>query len=127
MKTFALLATVAAFAVAGPALAAEGEVKAESTVKYDADGSYKKETNMERTDAAGTKHTSDTTVDVDADDNGNIEKRIETKTTTDPEGLLNKQTEKTIDKVKTVDGKTTYETEKTVNGETVVDRKVESR
>lgn len=126
-KTFALLATVAAFAVAGPALAAEGTVKSDTSVNYDAKGNYEKETSAERTNANGTKVTTDAKVNVEADDDGNIEKKIETKTTTDPKGLFNKETEKTVDTIKNVDGKTTYETKKTVNGEVVVDKKVESR
>lgn len=126
-KHFALLTAAASLAMAAPALAEDVSATSNSSVNYDDHGGYTKKSAAEHIDAAGTKTTSDTKVTLDKDKHGNIEKRVETNTTTDPKGLLNKQTEKTVDTVKTIDGKASYETKKTVNGETVVEKKVEAQ
>lgn len=56
------------------------------------DGNYeKKVTNV---NSAGTKTTYTTKQNVDYDDEGNVDKTVTTKTTTDPKGLFNKSTTK---------------------------------
>lgn len=124
-KLATLLVTTAAIALAAPSFAADVKtgVKSEATVERDDDGSYVKKTNAEKTDAAGTKTTAETKVDMDVDSDGDATKTTTTKETRDPKGLFNKDTVKTETTEKLRDGKLTVEHEKTVNGDTVVEKK----
>jgi hypothetical protein len=117
-KTFALLASVAAFSLGAPAFAADTAAKVETKVEQDSKGNYDEKTKTEKTDAAGTTVSTEKKVDVDVDSKGNVEKTATTKETTDPKGLMNKHTEKTKDTVKTKHGKTVHKHKKSVNGKT---------
>lgn len=126
MNKFAtLLATTAAIAFTAPAIAADVKtgVKSEATVERDDNGGYTKNTSAEKVDATGTKATAETEVDLDVDGDGDATKTTTTKETHDPKGLWNKDTVKTKTTEKLRDGKLTVEHEKTVNGDTVVDKK----
>lgn len=124
-KLATLLATTAAIALAAPSFAADVKtgVKSEATIDRDDDGSYVKNTSAEKTDATGTKTTAETEVDFDHDDDGDSTKTTTTKETRDPKGLFNRDTVKTETTEKLRDGKLTVEHEKTVNGDTVEDKK----
>ncbi len=116
----ALLASTA-IAFAGAAYAADAEYKAETTIKQDKDGSYKRESTVESKDGSGRVAT-EVTVDKDVDNDGNVEKTTTVEKTNDPKGLFNKQTEKTEETSKLKDGKASSETEHSVNGKTVSHR-----
>lgn len=118
-KTFALLASVAAIALAAPAFSADETIKSETKIERDNDGSYTKTTSQKHdTDAGATS--AKTKVDVDVNKDGTVEKTTTTKEVNDPDGLMNKDTVKTKEKVKThKDGTTSVEHKKTVNGKTV--------
>ena len=92
------------------------------TVKSD-DGKYSDKSSVEyKNGATGTKTTKDMEVKAKEDDNGNVDKTIESKVTTDPKGLFNKKSVKITNKVETNDnGKTKYHHVKKVNGKTVED------
>lgn len=123
-KLATLLVTTAAIALAAPSFAADMKtgVKSETTVERDDDGSYTKNTSAEKTNAAGTKTTAETEVDMDVKSDGAV-KTTTTKETRDPKGLFNKDTVKTTTTEKMKDGKLTVEHEKVVNGDTVVEKK----
>lgn len=122
-KLATLLMTTAALAFAAPTLAASPSVKAESSMDSHDNGGYTKKVNAEKTNAAGTTSTAETKVDLDVDDDGDATKTTTTKESTDPKGLFNRDTTKTKTTEKMRDGKLTVEHEKTVNGETVTDKK----
>ena len=124
-KLATLLATTAAIAIAAPTFAADQKtgVKSEATLERSNDGSYVKKTNAEKTDLNGTKATAETKVDMDVGGNGDLTKTTTTKETSDPKGLWNKDTVKTKTTEKLRDGKLSVEHEKTVNGDTVLDKK----
>lgn len=124
-KLATLLATTAAIALAAPAFAADMKtgVKSEATIERNDDGSYVKNTSAEKVNAAGTKATAETTVELDKDSNGDATKTTETKETRDPKGLFNKDTVKTKTTEQLKDGKLAVEHEKIVNGKTVVEKK----
>lgn len=126
MNKFAtLMVTTAALAFTAPTFAADmkTDVKSEASIERDDDGSYTKTTSAEKTNAAGTKTMAETEVDLDVDDDGDATKTTTTKESRDPKGLFNKDTVKTTTTEKMRDGKLTVEHEKTVNGDTVVDKK----
>jgi len=124
-KLATLLATTAAIAIAAPAFAADMKtgVKTEATIERDDDGSYVKKENAEKTDAQGTKATAESKVEYDKDRDGDATRTTTTTETRDPKGLWNKDTVKTKTTEKLRDGKMTVEHQKTVNGDTVVDKK----
>lgn len=120
MKTL-LLTTVAAFALSAPAFAAEKETfESKTKVEKKADGDYKETTKSSATNAAGTTTTTEKKVDVDVDSKGNVDTSVKTEVTTDPKGLMNKETTKTKDTENTkADGSVEVKHKKTVNGKTV--------
>lgn len=118
--TSALFTTLAALSLAAPAFAADETYKSETKVERNNDGSGKANVTVEKSDAAGSK-TYNRETSVDMDDDGDAEKTVETKSTTDPKGLFNKDTVKTKDTVKREDGHLKTEHTKTVNGKTVED------
>jgi hypothetical protein len=124
-KLATLLATTAVLAITAPSYAADVKtgVKSEATIERDDDGSYVKKTNAEKTSANGVKSTAETEVDFDHSDDGDATKTTTTKETRDPKGLFNRDTVKTKTTEKLRDGKLTVEHEKSVNGDTVVDKK----
>ncbi len=123
-KLATLLVTTAAIAFAAPTFAADKTgVKSEATISRDDNGGYTKETSAEKTNTSGTKSTAESEVDLDVDDDGDATKTTTTKETRDPKGLWNKDTVKTKTTEKLRDGKLSVEHEKTVNGDTVVDKK----
>ena len=74
--------------------------------------SYTKTTSAKHNTAAGDT-SAKTKVDVDVNKDGTVEKTTETKEVNDPNGLMNKDTTKTKEKVKThKDGTTTVEHKK---------------
>jgi len=115
--------TAIALALSVPAYAADASYKAETTVKKDDDGDYKATTTEKSTDADGTNSKRTTSVEVDADKDGNYDRTVKTKTVNDPEGLMNKTTVETKKTEELNDGKLEVSTKKKVNGDTVVDTK----
>ena len=124
-KLATLLATTAVIALAAPSFAADMKtaVKSETTIERDDDGSYEKNTSAEKVNAAGTKTTDETEVDMDVEGHGDATKTTTTKETRDPKGLFNKDTVKTETTEKLKDGKLTVEHQKKINGTTVIDKK----
>lgn len=122
-KIATLLMTTAALAFVSPSFAADTSVKSEASVDREDDGSYSKKVSAEKTNNAGTKMTAETEVDYDRNDDGDAVKKTVAKETSDPKGLFNRDTTKTTTTEKLRDGKLTVEHEKTVNGDTVVDKK----
>jgi hypothetical protein len=122
MKKSILLASVAAFALTAPAFAAEKETyKSETKIEKDAKGNYDAKNTVSKTDAAGTTTTSEKKVDVDVDSNGNVEKVVKTKETTDPKGLMNKTSTTTTSTETHKDGQVETSHKKVVDGKTVED------
>ena len=99
-KTFALLATVAGLAFAAPAFSADETIKSEVKIEKSKDGSYEKTATSKHETGAGTTSLK-TSTDVDVAKDGTVEKTVTTKEVNDPDGLMNKETVKTKDKVKT--------------------------
>lgn len=118
-----ILAASAAMAVAAPALANDPSAKSEASMEAKDNGGYDQKASAEKIDAAGTKSTSQTEVDLSVDKDGDKEKTTTTKETTDPKGLFNKETVKTKTTESLKDGKLTVEQQKSVNGDTVRDVK----
>jgi hypothetical protein len=125
MKKLAIYTILAGFA-ATPALAADVSVETKSSYKQNEHGDVKKVDKREAVNAKGTKSTAKAETKVDYDDEGNMKKETEVKTSNDPKGLGNKTTAKTKSTVKAEDGKVTRTLKKTVNGEVQVDSKTES-
>jgi len=85
MKTFALIAM---------ATAALGLAACSSTnPAYKAPGKY--ETSTKTKTSSGTTYKTDKTTEVEVDEYGNKKATVETHTTKDPEGLMNKSTTST--------------------------------
>lgn len=120
-----VLATTA-MAVAAPAFAADQTYKAETKIERNDDGSYKKDVSAERKDATG-KVAAEVKTELDVDADGNSTKKVSTKDVRDPKGLLNKETVKTQQTTKVIDGKVSVESEKTVNGDTVEQHSSDNR
>lgn len=120
-KTYILLASVAAFALSVPALAADKETyESKTKIESDAKGNYDEKSKVEKTDSAGTETAVEKKVDVDVDAKGNVDKSVKTVETTDPKGLFNKTKVKTTDTKKTQsDGSVKVTHKKVVNGDTV--------
>jgi len=92
-NTFALLAVTAAIGLASSAYAADENAEVKSSVDYKKNGGYEATRSSEEKTAGGTTTTSKTTVDVDVDGSGKIDKEVKAETATDPKGLLNKKTD----------------------------------
>lgn len=75
------------------AFAAEEQGKAEGSFEYKKNGGFESSVTSEGTDESGVKTKSETTVDVDVDRKGNVNRNISSEMTTDPKGLLNKKKE----------------------------------
>jgi hypothetical protein len=70
---------------------AEGKAK----VEYKANGGYEAKQSGERTLDDGTKVKSETNVDVDVDHDGTVDRTVKSEETSDPKGLMNKQSDNT--------------------------------
>ena len=121
-----MLATAFSLVIAGPALAADSSYKAETEVKKDEDGSYKKTTTEKSAGESGST-SMETKTKVDVNKDGTVDKSVETESTNDPKGLMNKNTTKTKDSIKHNKDKTVLKHKKTVNGNTVEDSEKEVR
>jgi hypothetical protein len=121
-----MLATAFSLVIAGPALAADSSYKAETEVKKDEDGSYKKTTTEKSAGESGST-SMETKTKVDVNKDGTVDKSVETESTNDPKGLMNKNTTKTKDSIKHKKDKTVLKHKKTVNGDTVEDSEKEVR
>ena len=119
MKISTVLVTAAAsLLIAGAAVAADTDVKAETTLDHSKNGGYDKTTTLSKSTPSGTvSDESETKLKVK--DNGDSEKTTTSKHVNDPKGLLNKHTDKTTTKEKTTDGSTTVERTHKVDGKTV--------
>lgn len=133
-RTLLIAATLTAgamLAVANPVFAADETTSVKTKIetrndqKSDGSGEQQKKIRAESTDAAGTKTTEETVVKEKVDEKGDGSRTVETTTTTDPEGLMNKSTTTTTDKTEVKDGKATLHREKKVDGK-VVDETKES-
>ena len=89
--TLKILLATAAVGLAMPAYAAEESTAVKSIVEYKKDGGYESTRSTEKTTAEGTTQTSESSVDVDVDSKGHVDKTVKTETVTDPKGLLNKE------------------------------------
>lgn len=124
MRISVLLVTASALAFSSAAYAADEKYESKVKVEKKDDGSYKETSKTSHTDTAGTTTSSERKVDVDVDSDGSTDKTVKTETTTDPKGLMNKETEKTKDTEKSkADGTVSTSHKKTVNGKTVEDTK----
>jgi len=127
-KSLLLFTALATVALAVPAFAADESGSSTVTTKSDSDGNFTKKTNAEHTDAAGTTTKSSTDVKVKTDSNGNVKKTVESDSSTDPKGLMNKTTSSSKTTVeKNADGTGSYAHKEKVNGTTVEDEKTESK
>lgn len=116
-KTHILLATVAGFAFAAPAIAADKEkYEAKTKIEADSKGNIEKKTSVETTDSAGTSTSVKQDVEIDAKADGTTDKTVKTVATKDPKGLLNKSKVKTEETSKTAADGTVIEHKKTVDG-----------
>jgi hypothetical protein len=120
-NTTILLATVAILALNAPAFSADKETyESKTKVEKDAKGNYEEKSQTEKTDAAGTTTSAEKKVDVKVDGSGNVSKTVKTEASTDPKGLMNKETVKTTDTAKTkTDGTVATTHKKVVDGKTV--------
>jgi hypothetical protein len=98
-----LLAMTAIMGFSVASHAADPHAKVESSVDYKNNGGYESNVTSEEVNAAGTARTSEKSVDVDVDRNGNVVSTIDTEKTVDPKGLMNKKTTSTS--TKAVNGK----------------------
>lgn len=114
-----LFALTAALMLAAPAFAADVSATTKTEYKQGDNGSYESKKVMEKEQSNGTAVKDQTSVSVDKDEDGNVEKKIERKTTTDPKGLMNKTTTKTTETVKDTADKKEYSHKKEVDGDTV--------
>jgi hypothetical protein len=119
---FPLTVTVAAIALSAPAIAADEKIESKVKIEKEADGDYKETSKTTHKDSDGTTTMTRTRIDVDVEDDGSRETTVETRKVTDPKGLLNRETAKTVDR-ETVKADGTVESShtKTVNGKTVED------
>lgn len=89
-----LLAALAASASMGLAISAYAEEASEkSNTKYHDNGGYETTSSSQKTNAAGTTSSTNSSVNVDVDSKGNVSREAKSETTTDPEGLMNKKTD----------------------------------
>ncbi len=89
----AILTATAVMALVAPAYAATESAQNKSKVEYKDNGGYESTRTSEHTTPGGTKHTSESKVDVDVDSDGKIDKTVKTESVTDPKGLMNKETD----------------------------------
>lgn len=108
---FKTLGMVAALTLAGTAYAEDGP-NSKTTFEAKDNGGYEVESKADITTPAGTVKTGMHADDVDVDDDGSVSRTIETKSSTDPEGLMNKSSKST---------ETTYEKDRegNIDAETV--------
>jgi hypothetical protein len=122
-KSATLLTALAVLSLSTAAYAADvsTNVKTDLKVKSDASGSnYDKTTKTEQNDSADTTTKTNDEVKVKTDAEGNVKKTVETTTTTDPKGLMNKSTAKsTTTTEENADGTTSYKHKKKVDGKVV--------
>ena len=121
-KTMTVLLATTAMALSTGAMAADASYKAETTINKGDNGSFDKTTKVESKDGSARVAT-EVNVDKNVDDDGDVKQTTTVETVKDPKGLWNKQTDKVKETAKTVDGKTTVESEHTVNGDTVGEKK----
>ena len=69
--------------------AADTSAEVKTKVDHKDNGGYESTSVSKETNDEGTNRKSKTTVDVDVDNDGTVSKTVESKTTTDPKGLLN--------------------------------------
>ncbi len=122
-----LITTVACVSLASAAYATDyvsGNTKTE--VKQDKDGDYVKKTTTKGTDASGADTSVESEVKIDVDADGDYKKTIESKSVTDPKGLMNKTVVKTKEEIERDSGEDSYKYIKKVNGDTVIDSKVKA-
>lgn len=129
-KLLTLFTAIALAATAAPAFAADdtATTKSETKVESDSDGNYSRDTTVENEDEAGTTTKGHTKVKVKHDRHGNVKKTVQNKSSTDPEGLMNKTTAKDDTTVEeNTDGSTSYKHKRKVNGKAVEDEQTESK
>lgn len=87
----AVLAITAATALPCATFAADETSESKAKVEYETDGGYESSRSSEHTTPSGTTHSSESTVDVDVDSAGRVDKTVKTETVTDPKGLMNRK------------------------------------
>ena len=90
-------------------------VKSDSSFEKDANGNYERKDNITRTDASGTTRSSEKSVRMEVDANGNSKKTTVSEKSTDPRGLGNKSSVKVTDTTKTNANETVVTHEKKVD------------
>lgn len=104
----------------------KSQVTSKDSVKSDDDEYTEEHSMVTKNGDTGTKTTSKGKIEVKADDEGNIEKTVETKTTNDPKGLMNKKSTKSVEKMEQKNGENNYRYTKEVDGKTVEDKTIKS-
>ena len=127
-KSISFFAAIAIVALAAPVFADDTpSASSETKVQSDGNGNYNKKTTTEQTDSAGTTTENTTKVKVKHDRNGNVKKTVDSESSIDPKGLMNKTTTKSsTTEEQNADGSTTYHHKKKINGKTVEDEKTET-
>ncbi len=97
---YTLLAATTLMSLATTAYANDPAAKNKSSIDYKDNGGYEAERSSERTNASGTKQSSEYNVDVDVDDDGRVSRTIENVKTTDPKGLMNQKQESVKTQIK---------------------------
>lgn len=121
-KISLLLVTASVMAFSTAAFAADEKYESKTKVEKGSDGDYKEKTTTSNTDAAGTTTSSEHKVKVDVKSDGTTSKTVQDENTTDPKGMMNKETTKVKDTEKThTDGTVDTTHKKTVNGKTTED------
>jgi hypothetical protein len=119
MRTI-LLASTALFALSAPAFAVDKETYETTTkIEKDSAGNYNEKETVTKTDADKTTTSTEKSLIVEVDSNGNIDKSKTVEITSDPKGLGNKHVVMIKDTEKTKDGKVISSHEKTVDGKNV--------
>ena len=120
-KLLSALAVTAVILAATPVIAAEVSAETKTKVEQSEDGSMKKQSSAESTDAAGTTTKSEVKIEKDVDSSGSTDTTLTKEKSVDPKGLMNKTSTKVKEEVK-VDaktGKVKHKIKKVVDGKTV--------
>src|ERR1043166_2041684 len=126
------LAAAMLIALAGPAVGANDDItsssKVETKTEQKNDGTYehKEDATRESNDAAGTDTKVESNVKLEEKPNGDASKTVKTKTTVDPQGMMNQNVTETSYKMKKENGKTSVQHKKTVNGKVIEDNEQEN-
>lgn len=86
---FTALAATAAISLTSAAFAADPSAEMKSNTTYKKNGGYETKASSDQVTASGTAKSAETSVDVDVDSKGNVDKSVKMTATNDPKGLMN--------------------------------------